>query len=155
MSVEIERKFLVKPSFTTTLATSHAKISQGYLATTPTVRVRIADDEAYLTIKGKTTNISRLEFEYPIPLADAKLMLSTLSQTPPIEKVRYLVPVGRHTFEVDFFEGANAGLVLAEVELESEGEEFERPVWLGAEVSGDKRYYNSYLSEHPYSTWEN
>ncbi|MBI5095956.1 MAG: CYTH domain-containing protein [Candidatus Hydrogenedentes bacterium] len=127
---------------------------QGYLyAGDPgTVRVRAMDDRAYLTVKGKATGISRDEFEYEIPLADAEIML-TLCEGLIIEKTRYLVPHQGHTWEVDVFDGANAGLIIAELELSDAAEAFELPAWVGDEVSLDRRYTNAYLSQHPYSTW--
>ena len=154
MGEEIERKFLVigdawrgpEPGM---------PFRQGFLSTEPerTVRVRVAGARGWLTIKGKSIGTRRAEFEYEIPLADAQRMLDTLCKRPLIEKVRYVVPVGRHTWEVDVFEGENAGLVVAELELQSEDEGFERPEWIGQEVSHDPRYFNSNLVEHPYSTW--
>ncbi|MBO7161139.1 MAG: CYTH domain-containing protein [Paludibacteraceae bacterium] len=144
--IEIERKFLVdktqwvKPN-------KGCYFQQGYLAENGcTLRVRIAEDKAYLTIKGKTTGFSRAEFEYEIPLEDARQMMK-LSLYPPIEKIRYKVEVGGKIWEVDEFLGAHQGLLLAEIELESEDEAFEMPIWAGKEVTGDARYYNSSLSK--------
>jgi adenylate cyclase len=152
MGAEIERKFLVDPAWKPADAGIHFK--QGYLnsAKERVVRVRIAGTAAKLTIKGVTTGVTRAEFEYDIPLADAEPLLK-LCEQPVIEKRRHLVKYGDHTFEVDVFEGANAGLVIAELELPSETEPFQRPPWLGAEVSDDPRYYNNNLILHPYSTW--
>jgi CYTH domain-containing protein len=156
--VEIERKFLVKPEYLKELLASASKvdtIAQGYLNDDPgrTVRVRLHNDNGVLTIKGigSASGMSRFEWEKNIAGAEAK-MLMPLCLPGLIEKLRHLIRVG-HTFEVDVFGGANAGLVLAEIELSSEDEEFERPVWLGEEVTGDKRYYNSYLAKHPFTTW--
>lgn len=153
--MEIERKFLVKRdgSFRS-LATSSSEIAQGYLdCNGATVRIRLRDDKAYLTIKGPSADgISRYEFEREIPVADAREMLS-LCRGGMVEKTRYIVPYGQHTFEVDEFHGANDGLLFCEVELGSVDEEFERPPFLGPEVTGNKRYYNSHLLVRPYPLW--
>ena len=128
---------------------------QGYIASgRRTVRVRISDDKAWLTIKGPSTNggLTRYEWEREISLKEA-LELIQLSEGATIEKRRHIVEYEGHTFEVDEFEGENAGLIIAEVELQSEDEEFEHPEWLGREVTGIKRYYNSHLRAHPYSEW--
>ena len=144
--IEIERKFLVNK----TLWQAPDKgcyFQQGYLAEKGcTLRVRIAEDKAYLTIKGKTEGISRAEFEYEIPLEDARRLMK-LCLYPPIEKIRYKVEVGDKIWEVDEFLGAHQGLLMAEVELQSEDETFEMPIWAGKEVTGDARYYNSSLSK--------
>ncbi len=152
MAAEIERKFLVDPAWQPSDAGTYFK--QGYLnsAKERVVRVRVAGTTAKLTIKGQTVGVTRAEFEYDIPLADGHALLEICEQ-PVIEKRRHLVPYGDHTYEVDVFLGANAGLVVAELELASEDEEFERPPWLGREVSDDKRYYNNNLILRPYSTW--
>ena len=120
------------------------------------MRVRLRDDRAFLTIKGATDarGMSRYEWEKEIPADEAKQLLQLCEPGALIDKVRYLVPVGHHLFEVDEFHGSNAGLVLAEVELEHEDEEIERPDFLGKEVTGDVRYYNSQLMLHPVTTWE-
>ena len=154
MAAEIERKFLVASQDWKKAVTGQFSLKQAYLSYDPerTVRVRTKGDEAFLTIKGITTSLTRPEYEYAIPHADA-LELLALCEHPAIEKVRHHVPVGDHLWEVDVFEGANAGLILAEVELSSEDEHFERPTWLGPVVSGDRRYSNSTLSLQPYSTW--
>ena len=154
MSHEIERKFLVR-STGFLRSRRGQRMVQGYIANTrsATVRVRIAGAKAWLTLKGRSKGITRRELEYPIPVSDAKTCLAELSQGPSISKTRYRVKHGRHTWEVDVFDGANAGLVLAEVELGSEDEKFARPAWLGEEVSTDKRYFNSYLTRHPFSKW--
>ena len=153
MALEIERKFLVdaekwQPNVPGTL------LCQGYLGIdpNPTVRVRIAGDKAFLTIKGRTESISRPEFEYEIPVADAQEMLK-LAISNPVEKTRYKVMFEESLWEVDVFSGKNEGLIMAEIELESENQDFARPDWLLDEVSGDRRYYNSYLSEHPFQEW--
>jgi adenylate cyclase len=147
MTQEIERKFLVRGPFLEH-ATRHRRIVQGYLSSVPerTVRVRISAAKGYLTIKGigNASGASRYEWEREIPLAEAEALLA-LCEPGVIEKVRHLVPVGRHTYEVDVFGGALDGLVVAEIELGHEDESFERPSWLGAEVTGDPRYYNSAL----------
>jgi CYTH domain-containing protein len=151
--IEIERKFLVKGDFRP-LAVKQVRIVQGYLCASweRTVRIRIKDDSAFITIKGPANEngFSRLEFEYPVPLSDAEEMMKLCNAV--IEKERYYVPAteGR-TFEVDVFHGAHEGLVMAELELQSEVESFEQPDWLGAEVTGDERYYNAYLASHPYN----
>ncbi len=151
--VEIERKFLVSPSWRP--RDIGISLRQGYLnsAKERVVRIRLTDDAAKLTIKGQTTGVTRAEFEYDIPRRDAAYMLENLCERPLIEKRRHVEAHGTHTWEIDVFEGANAGLVIAEIELASEDEPFERPPWLGAEVSGDSRYYNNSLLAHPFSTW--
>ncbi len=153
MATEIERKFLVTGDQWRSGATGTA-LRQGYLARDPerTVRVRIAGNQAWLNIKGATTGISRAEFEYEIPVAEANEILA-LSIDPPIEKNRHLVSHGGHHWEIDEFHGANAGLVVAEIELESESDAFDQPPWIGAEVSDDPRYYNAALSKNPFTTW--
>ena len=154
MAIEIERKFLVSNEDWTTQVLDQFILKQGYLSTTPerTVRVRLTGDKGVLTIKGKTEGIQRLEFEYDIPGDEAKSLMS-LALDPHIEKTRYLVPHQGHTWEVDVFEGANKGLVLAEIELDHEYEHFSLPSWVGSEVSHDPRYYNSHLSKVPFTTW--
>lgn len=137
------------------LAHKSIHMVQGYIASgRRTVRVRISDDKAWLTIKGPSTNggLTRYEWEREISLKEA-LELIQLSEGATIEKRRHIVEYEGHTFEVDEFEGENAGLIIAEVELQSEDEEFEHPEWLGREVTGIKRYYNSHLRAHPYSEW--
>lgn len=155
--VEIERKFLVKDFSYREAARSKIRIVQGFLNTDPdrTVRVRCIGDKGFLTIKGRTYahGTSRPEWEYDIPLKEARELLQ-ICRLAPVEKWRYQIPVGKHTFEVDEFLGENQGLVLAEVELQAEGEAFLRPDWLGREVTGEARYYNSQLSQEPYSTWK-
>ncbi len=154
MSIEIERKFLVKGDFLPFVKRKE-KIVQAYLCASEerTVRIRIKGEAAFITIKGPSNKngFSRCEFEYPVPVADAEEMLS-LCYAGFIEKERHYVESGKHTFEVDVFHGANEGLILAELELESETEPYEKPDWLGEEVTGDERYYNAYLTLHPYTS---
>ena len=154
MSKEIERKFLV-PDTAFLAGQGGERLVQAYICATgrATVRVRIAGARAWLTLKGRSEGISRTELEYPIPCADAELCLAELCAEGVVAKTRYRVPHGGHTWEVDVFEGANAGLVVAEIELGSEQEPFDRPAWLGEEVSGDPRYANSQLAERPFSRW--
>lgn len=150
MAIEIERKFLVVNDAWRSLATSSALLLQGYLSSgSSTVRVRMADNQAWLTIKGPTHGLSRTEFEYPIPAADAREMLSSLCTGTRIEKTRHLVPHLGDIWEVDEFHGLNQGLVLAELEMDNEAYVFARPAWLGNEVSADPRYTNSSLALNP------
>lgn len=154
MAQEIERKFLVVGEYKHLAHTSY-RLMQGYIASgRRTVRVRISDERAWLTIKGPSKNggLSRYEWEKEIGKSEA-LELMELSEGALIDKRRYLVEYEGHTFEVDEFYGDNEGLMLAEVELKSEDEEFARPEWLGAEVTGIKRYYNSHLRAYPYKDW--
>ncbi len=155
MGVEIERKFLVGGDAWRTLGQA-TLLRQGYLSTDAarTVRVRIDGGHAFLTIKGKSVGASRGEWEYPVPVPDAAELLDGLCQQPLVEKVRRRIAIGPHTWEVDEFLGANAGLVVAEIELASEDEAFEKPDWLGREVTGDARYFNSNLIRQPYSQWK-
>jgi len=155
MGVEIERKFLVKNDSWRSAVESQAQLIQGYLADgdKATIRVRIADDLAYLTIKGPTAGITRSEYEYPLPVADARTMLRELALYPPLIKTRYRVRVGKRLWELDVFAGENAGLVLAELELGSAQETFEQPAWARDEVSDDPRYYNANLAQKPYRHW--
>ncbi|ACK66553.1 adenylate cyclase [Rippkaea orientalis PCC 8801] len=155
MSVEIERKFLVKSDHWRSLAKGTV-YRQGYILTTnktATVRVRIVGDHAYLTLKGKTAGLARSEFEYPIPIEDAKIILETLCDRPLIEKTRYRIPLNNVVWEVDEFSGENQGLILAEVELIHENQSLELPDWIGEEVSGDLKYYNVNLCQNPYQLW--
>jgi adenylate cyclase len=155
MSQEIERKFLVKEGYKQ-FAVTNTRISQGYLSSVPEriVRVRINGEKGYITIKGisNTSGTSRFEWEKEIPVVEARELLA-LCEPGIIEKTRYLVKVGKFTFEVDEFYGENAGLVIAEVELISEEDLFEKPLWLGTEVTGDNRYYNSKLAKNPFTKW--
>lgn len=155
--LEIERKFLVLNDDYKRQAYDSSRICQGYICRNHgrTVRVRIRGDRGYLTIKGPSNadGISRFEFEKEITLDEAKALM-TLCEPGLIDKTRYLVKAGSHTFEVDEFYGDNAGLVMAEVELQSEDETFEKPDFIGQEVTGDRRYYNGHLSKNPYVNWK-
>lgn len=154
MGIEIERKFLVSGDGWRQPVERQTRFSQGYLSRDPlrTVRVRIAGDVAFLTIKGQTRGASRAEFEYAIPVADAQQLLA-MSDGPVVEKIRHLCVHDGMTWEVDEFLGANAGLVVAEIELLSEDQPFARPAWLGEEVTGDARYVNANLAVKPFSCW--
>lgn len=151
-NVEIERKFLVCGEFKPS-AHSFSHIVQGYLNMDKdrTVRVRVRDDKGYMTVKGPTNGVSRFEWEKEIPREEAAGLLALCPTV--IDKTRYLVDYGGHTFEVDEFHGDNVGLTVAEIELSSEDEHFEKPSWLGEEVSHDRRYYNSQLLLHPFKEW--
>ena len=155
MAKEIERKFLVCGDFEPYATTSY-RIEQGYIAGSAdlTVRVRIRDEEAFLTIKSRSdaAGLERDEWEWRIDVEEANSLLRFSAGA--IEKTRYIVPHEGHTFEVDRFYGANEGLVMAEVELCSREEEFARPAWLGEEVTGDVRYYNSQLLKNPFTKWQ-
>lgn len=155
MAQEIERKFLVDGDFRSE-AFKAVRITQGYLSSVPerTVRVRVKDNKGYITVKGvgDESGVSRFEWEKEIPVDDARELLR-ICEPGVIDKTRYLVKVGIHTFEVDEFYGDNEGLTVAEVELSDPNEAFGKPSWLGEEVTGDKRYYNSFLSRHSYRTW--
>jgi adenylate cyclase len=155
MANEIEKKFLVRPRKWSELGPGLV-IRQGYLSTDNerTVRVRTYGDRGYITIKGITKGISRKEYEYEIPPADANELLDRMCHRPLIEKTRFRIPFGGHTFEVDEFTGDNRGLTVAEVELKTAGETVDLPDWIDREVSGDPRYFNSNLSQHPYTTWD-
>lgn len=157
MNIETERKFLVRDDSFKAEAVRTLRIRQGYIAheAGKTVRVRIADDRGYLTIKGPSANgISRLEWEREIPLQDAEDLMELCSDGR-IDKTRFIVPAsGGRKFEVDEFYGDNEGLVMAEIELGSEDEAFVRPAWLGEEVTGDRRYYNSHLLTYPFKAWK-
>ena len=152
--IEIERKFLVSNnSFLDDFSQSN-RIVQGYLSSHPerTVRVRIKGNRGFLTIKGKSEGFSRFEWEKEIDIEEAEKLLQ-LCESGTIDKIRYDVIFGTHIFEVDVFYGENEGLVIAEIELQAENEAFEKPLWLGQEVTEDLRYYNSYLSKKPFKTW--
>jgi len=155
--VEIERKFLVISDSFKSEALHKNHIAQGYLNSNPerTVRVRIKGEIGFITIKGKgnETGMSRFEWETEIALFDAKNLIQ-LCENGVIDKIRYEVEVGNHTYEVDEFFGDNEGLVMAEIELKSEEETFEKPSWLGQEVTNDERYYNAYLSNNPFKNWK-
>ena len=155
MALEIERKFLVQNDGWRGFVECEWRIVQGYLATTGelTVRVRLKDDAAYLTLKGPPRGLVRSEFEYSIPPADAEAMLRELAILPVIEKTRYRVRCGLHCWDLDVFAGDNAGLVVAEIELTGEQETFELPSWAGLEVTGDSRYSNASLARRPFREW--
>lgn len=154
--IEIERKFLVTSDAFKKESFTQNRIKQGYLSSVPerTVRVRIKGNKGFLTIKGisNDSGLSRFEWEKEIPVEEAdKLLL--LCETGVIDKTRYEVKSGNHIIEIDEFYGENAGLIMAEVELQSETESFDKPIWLGEEVTNDKRFYNAYLSNNPYKNW--
>lgn len=155
MALEIERKFLVRGEFKP-FAFMAQRITQGYLSSVPerTVRIRVRGDQGFITIKGRSdeSGICRYEWEKEIPVEEARELL-LLCEPGVIDKTRYLVRVGKHIFEVDEFHGANSGLLIAEVELTEGQEKFERPEWLGEEVTGDLRYYNAMLAHKPYQVW--
>lgn len=154
MGTEIERKFLVQGDRWRSLGIG-TRYRQGYIASSKerTVRVRVAGEQGYLTIKGASSGIARAEFEYPIPLEDAELMLDTLCDRPLIEKTRYRIPDGNVVWEVDEFAGENQGLIVAEVELTGADQAIDLPDWIGEEVSHDPRYYNASLAKHPFTRW--
>ena len=152
MSLEIERKFLVKDQSYRKLA-SGILYRQGYLCTNPTVRVRTAGNRGYLTIKGPSSDISRTEYEYEIPLIDANALLHDLCLKPLIEKIRYTFEFKGLVWEIDEFLQENQGLIVAEIELESQDQVFEKPDFIGCKVSDDPRYRNSNLIKHPYQSW--
>lgn len=155
--LEIERKFLVNSEDFKSQATHKNQIAQGYLNSNPerTVRVRVKGESGFLTIKGKgnETGMTRFEWETEISLAEAKNLIQ-LCENGVIDKIRYEVEIGNHTYEVDEFFGDNEGLIVAEIELKSEDEAFEKPNWLGQEVTNDERYYNAYLSNNPFKNWK-
>ncbi|MDM8003955.1 MAG: CYTH domain-containing protein [Bacteroidota bacterium] len=155
MALEIEKKFLVTGDFMKE-SKKATRITQGYLSSVPerTVRVRIKGDKGFITIKGigSVSGASRFEWEKEIPVSEVEQLLE-ICEPGVIDKTRHLVSSGKHTFEVDVFHGENEGLVLAEVELSSEDEAFVKPDWLGDEVTGDTRYYNSMLMKNPYKNW--
>ena len=154
--IEIERKFLVISDVYKLEAFKQSRIVQGFLNTDKerTVRVRIQGENGFLTIKGVSSNngLSRFEWEKEITIMDAENLLQ-LCEKGIIEKIRYAVRLGNHVFEVDEFYGENEGLVIAEIELKHETDIFEKPIWLGKEVTGEIRYYNSQLSKQPFNTW--
>ncbi len=155
MGVEIERKFLVVGDAWRAAASPGMPCRQGYLSTDPgcSVRVRVCGDKAWLNVKSAVIGLARREYEYEIPPSDAHEILETLCVKPLIEKTRFIVEHEGRAWEIDVFEGDNSGLVVAEIELESAGEELALPAWAGDDVSGDARYYNQRLVEHPYSRW--
>lgn len=154
--IEIERKFLVTSTAFIAEAFCQNRIVQGYLNSNPerTVRIRIKGDKGFLTIKGigNESGLSRFEWEKEIQVTEAEQLLH-LCENGVIDKIRHEVKVGSHVYEVDVFSGANEGLIVAEIELSDENESFEKPVWLGEEVTNDNRYYNAYLSNNPFNNW--
>ncbi|MGH8583718.1 MAG: CYTH domain-containing protein [Gammaproteobacteria bacterium] len=155
MAQEVERKFLLSNDGWRRSARKPVAMRQGYLGLDGpgSTRVRIEGERAFLNLKSATLGVSRLEFEYPVPLADAQQILERLCVQPIIEKTRYHVTHARHRWEIDVFAGENTGLIVAEIELSHPDEPFARPDWLGPEVSGDPRYYNVSLVQHPYKDW--
>lgn len=156
MALEIERKFLVKGDRYKRMAYNSSRITQGYICSSRgrTVRIRIRDDKGFLTIKGPADvkGLGRYEWEKEIPLQEAQELMK-LCEPGMIDKTRFLVKSGKHVFEVDEFYGENEGLVIAEVELASEDEIYEKPNFIGEEVTGNVMYYNSFLMKNPYKTW--
>jgi adenylate cyclase len=154
--IEIERKFLVNSTDFISQAFAQNRIAQGYISKNPerTVRVRIKGEKGFLTIKGKgnESGLSRFEWEKEIPVEEAQQLMH-LCEKGTIDKTRYEIQSGKHVIEVDIFYGENEGLIMAEIELSSETEKFLKPEWLGEEVTNDQRYYNGYLSEHPFKSW--
>ena len=154
--VEIERKFLVLSNDFLNDAFSKKRIVQSYISSNPerTVRIRIKEDKGFITIKGKGNHsgTTRLEWEREIPLQDAEMLL-LICENGTIDKIRHEIKAGNHIYEVDIFLGENEGLIMAEIELQSEDELFEKPTWLGQEVTNDERFYNAYLSKKPFTTW--
>ena len=154
MAKEIERKFLIDISGVESIG-SGSRIKQGYISTTDNtaVRIRVSGTVAYLTLKGENQGATRPEFEYEIPIEDANEIIKELCSGPVIDKTRYLVEYGSHTWEIDVFHGDNDGLIVAEVELESETEEVDLPKWVINEVTGEVKYYNSSLLDNPFNKW--
>jgi CYTH domain-containing protein len=154
---EIERKFLVTSTEFLSESIQSNRIVQGYLNSTPerTVRIRIKGTQGFITIKGKgnESGTTRFEWEKEIEVTEAEQLL-LLCEDGVIDKMRYEIPFGKHLYEVDVFEGDNTGLIIAEIELEDENESFEKPIWLEAEVTGDERYYNAFLSNSSYKNWK-
>lgn len=155
MAKEIERKFMVKDMSFKANAVAH-RIVQGYICSENdrVVRVRIKGDHAYITIKNAAIGYSRDEFEYPIPVADAEVMLKDICLQPIIEKTRYVLPFGGFDWEIDCFGGINEGLIIAEIELPDEETEFQLPPFVGKEITGNPRYYNACLAAHPFTEWK-
>ena len=156
MAIEVEHKFLLANDNWRKLINQSMQFRQGYLTSEPTssIRVRTCDNKAWLNIKSATIGTQRYEYEYEIPLRDANEIIDKLCRKPLIEKTRHLVQVDNHVWEIDEFEGENAGLIVAEIELEAAGEAFTLPEWVGEEVTHDLRYYNNNLSMHPYTEWK-
>lgn len=155
MALEIERKFLLRSEGWRDAVESRELLRQGYLASGSrcSIRARIAGEQAWLNLKAKRSGMARLEFEYPIPRADAEEILSELCNRPLLEKYRHRIPMGAYVWEIDEFLGDNAGLIVAEIELPDEAAEFPRPDWLGEEVTHDERYYNFNLAQKPFKEW--
>lgn len=155
MAVEIEHKFLLANDSWRKQVQKSVNYKQGYLSSQPTnsIRVRIADDQAWLNIKSATIGTQRLEFEYPIPLTDAEEILMLLCRKPLVEKIRHFVPDGGLLWEIDEFKGDNAGLIIAEIELDELGLSFAIPQWISTEVTQDLRYYNNNLVDNPFKNW--
>ena len=155
MAIEIEHKFLLANDDWRTQVSRSVRYRQGYLSTlaTTSIRVRISDEHAWLNIKSAVIGTHRHEYEYEIPLADADEIINDLCRKPLIEKTRHFVTYQGHLWEIDEFDGDNAGLIVAEIELAQVGEQFAKPAWLGKEVTEDLRYYNNNLTQHPYSQW--
>ena len=156
MAIEIEHKFLLANDDWRKQVSHRCYYQQGYLNSdkNSSVRVRIADDKAWLNIKSATIGTQRQEYEYLIPVADASEIINTLCHKPLIEKTRHFVTIEQHLWEIDEFASENAGLIVAEIELSTIGEKFTKPSWLGLEVTNDVRYYNNNLSQHPFSRWK-
>lgn len=156
MAVETEKKFLLH-HLPHDLMNKGKAIYQGYITKSKhhTVRIRISDDDGFVTIKGPTVNAARKEFEYAVPVSDAREMLARFCPGPIIEKTRYTIGFKGFEWEIDVFKGRNKGLVVAEIELESADQPFEKPDWVGLEITHDTRYYNSNLVDHPFTQWAN
>jgi adenylate cyclase len=155
MGIEIERKFLIEKDLWYALKKPEGTlIQQAYLVNEPekVIRIRVTDSSGYLTIKGPVVSVTRSEYEFPIPKVEAIRILDQFTKAR-IDKTRYKIEYGGKTWEIDEFWGNNEGLIIAEIELQSEDEQFTKPSWIGREVTEDHRYYNSYLSEHPYTSW--
>jgi adenylate cyclase len=155
MALEIEHKFLVRNDEWRKLVKHSADYRQGYLSSKPTnsIRIRISEDKAWLNIKSATIGNQRHEYEYPIPMTDANEIINNLCHHPIIEKTRHFIYLGAHTWEIDEFKHANKGLIVAEIELTIQNEKFERPSWIGEEVTHDLKYYNNNLTNNPYTEW--
>lgn len=155
MATEIERKFLVQSDDWRRQVTERKHMVQAYFAGSDkaSIRVRISGESANINIKSATLDVQRKEYEFPIPVDDARELVAELCEQPVIEKTRYYVPHAGHMWEVDVFNGANEGLIVAEIELNDADEAFDKPSWLGVEVSHDKRYYNVCLVQNPYKNW--
>ena len=155
MATEIERKFLLANDSWRQQVTKKLTLKQGYFgaAKKASIRIRVSGDTANINIKSATLGIVRKEYEIPVSLKDAEEMLKDLCERPVIEKVRHIVPLGNHVWEIDEFSGDNQGLIVAEIELSNPDEDFEKPDWLGYEVSLDERYYNVCLVKNPYKNW--